>query len=449
MNNFTEGKIFLPMLKFATPIFFAMLLQMTYGAIDLLIVGIFASSADVSAVSTGSQLIMTLTMVIVSLSMGTTILIGQQIGGGKSHEAGKSIGSGICLYSLIALLMTAITVVFANQLAIIMNAPPEAFKDTVTYIYICGSGSIFFVAYNVIGSIFRGLGDSKTPLITVTIASILNVIGDLILVGYFNLDTAGAAIATVFAQAISVILSLLIIKKREFKFNFSKKNICFNKNYTMATLKLGSPIAIQSFLVNISFLVIIAIVNDLGLIASAGVGITERLCGFLLLVPMSFGQALAAFVAHNIGAKQYKRAKKSLLYSIYASLSISFVIAYASFFHGNFLLEMFSNDSAVIEAGWEYLKSYSFDVVLTSFMFCFIGYFNGNGKTTFVMIQGIIGAFLVRIPVSYIMAQQTPVSLFLIGLATPASTFLQNILCIIYFIILSKKLCESRGDELI
>lgn len=435
------------MLKFAIPIFLAMLLQMTYGAIDLLIVGIFASSADVSAVSTGSQLIMTLTLIIVSLSMGTTILVGQQIGAGKSQEAGKSIGSGIFLYSLIALIMTAITVIFANQLATIMNAPVEAFKDTVLYIYICGAGSIFFVGYNVIGSIFRGLGDSKTPLITVTIASILNVLGDLLLVGYFHLDTAGAAIATVFAQAISVILSLLIIKKREFKFKFSKKDIRFNKKYITATLKLGSPIAIQSGLVNISFLVIIAIVNELGLVASAGVGITERLCGFLLLVPMSFGQALAAFVAQNVGAKQYKRAKKSLMYSILASFTVSIFIAYASFFHGDILLNMFSNDSDVVIAGWEYLKSYSLDVLLVSFLFCFIGYFNGHGKTTFVMIQGIIGAFLIRIPVSYIMAQQVPVSLFQVGLATPASTFVQNILCILYFIILSRKLSQNRADE--
>ncbi|MDO4925258.1 MAG: MATE family efflux transporter [Turicibacter sp.] len=444
VSNFTAGKIFSPLLKFAIPILAALFLQTMYGAVDLLIVGQFGHAADVSAVSTGSQVMMTITMMITGLSMGITILIGQKLGEGKSKEAGDVVGSGISIFAVLAIIITILVVAFASPISTFMHAPKEAFDSTVMYIKVCASGTIFIVAYNIIGGVFRGLGDSKTPLITVGIACVANIIGDLIFVGLFKMAVTGAALATVMAQTISVILSLVIIKKRGTPFEFSRESIKFHKNLTSKIIKYGAPIALQDGLVHLSFLVIMIIGNSLGVIPSAGIGVAEKLVGFIMLIPSSFSQAVSAFVAQNYGAKKYDRARKVLLYSISASLCCGVVMFYFIFFHGDLLAGMFSKDREVVLAAWEYMKAYGIDCLLTAIMFSMVGYFNGCGKTTFVMIQGIVGAFVVRIPVSFIMSKILPVSLFKVGLATPMSTFVQIILCVTYFVFLSKKLRKEE-----
>lgn len=431
--SFTEGKILSPLLRFAMPVLLALLLQAMYGAIDLLVVGQFGSPADVSAVSTGSQIMQTITSVITGLAMGTTILLGQKIGQKKSDEAGQVVGSSICLFTILAIIVTIVMLLMASPFSTLMHAPEEAFDKTVVYVRICSAGSIFIVAYNVLGSIFRGLGDSKTPLIAVAIACIVNIVGDLLFVAVFNMAVAGAALATVLAQAVSVLLSVVIIKRKGMPFPFSLKSIRFHKKLIGKVTKLGFPIALQDGLVSISFLAIIAIINSLGVIPSAGVGVAEKLCIFIMLVPSSYMQSMSAFVAQNIGAGRNDRAKKAMCYGMATSLCFGVVMAYFSFFHGDILAGIFAKDGAVISAAADYLRAYSIDTLLVSFLFCFIGYFNGCGKTTFVMIQGIIGAFAVRIPVSYIMSLGNNVSLFKVGLATPISTIVQVTLCIIYF----------------
>lgn len=431
--SFTEGKILSPLLRFAMPVLLALLLQAMYGAIDLLVVGQFGSPADVSAVSTGSQIMQTITSVITGLAMGTTILLGQKIGQKKSDEAGQVVGSSICLFTILAIIVTIVMLLMASPFSTLMHAPEEAFDKTVVYVRICSAGSIFIVAYNVLGSIFRGLGDSKTPLIAVAIACIVNIVGDLLFVAVFNMAVAGAALATVLAQAVSVLLSVVIIKRKGMPFPFSLKSIRFHKKLIGKVTKLGFPIALQDGLVSISFLAIIAIINSLGVIPSAGVGVAEKLCIFIMLVPSSYMQSMSAFVAQNIGAGRNDRAKKAMYYGMATSLCFGVVMAYFSFFHGDILAGIFAKDGAVISAAADYLRAYSIDTLLVSFLFCFIGYFNGCGKTTFVMIQGIIGAFAVRIPVSYIMSLGNNVSLFKVGLATPISTIVQVTLCIMYF----------------
>ncbi|WP_270942558.1 MATE family efflux transporter [Romboutsia lituseburensis] len=443
VSNFTEGKIFSPLLKFVIPILMALFLQAMYGAVDLLIVGQFGNAADVSSVSTGSQVMMGVTSMITGLTMGITILIGQKLGEGKREEAGNVVGSGISIFAIMSIILTVLVVTFASSIATFMHAPTEAFDSTVSYIKICAMGSVFVISYNVIGGVFRGIGDSKTPLITVGIACVVNIIGDLVFVGIFKMAAIGAAYATVMAQSTSVILSLLLIKKRGLPFDFSLKSIKFHKNLTTQIIKFGAPIALQDVLVNLSFLVIMMIGNSMGVVASAGIGVAEKLVGFIMLIPMAFAQAVSAFVAQNYGAKKYNRSKRVLIYSILASLCCGIVMFYITFFHGNLLSGIFSKDEAVILAAWDYMKAYGIDCLFTAIMFSMVGYFNGCGRTTFVMIQGIIGAFCVRIPVSFIMSKLEPVSLFNVGLATPMSTFVQIILCISYFVYLSNKLSKE------
>ncbi|MBD5551944.1 MAG: MATE family efflux transporter [Lachnospiraceae bacterium] len=441
-QNFTEGKIFSPLVQFALPVLVALFLQTMYGAVDLLIVGQFGgefSEVYVSAVSTGSQIMQSVTVVVTGLAMGLTVFVGLKIGAKLKEEAGKIIASGIWLFSVIGVALTIIMMISAKMMAQVMQAPPEAFRQTVLYIMICSGGAVFIVAYNLVGSIFRGIGDSKIPLITVAIACVFNIAGDLLLVAVFHLGAAGAALATVFAQAVSVFLSLLIIRKREVPFAFSVRDIRPDKKYIAETLRLGLPIALQDLLVSISFLVIIAIVNGLGLVASAGVGVAEKMCGFLMLVPSAFMQSMSAFVAQNIGAKKPERARKTMLYGIASSLIAGIIMAYLTFFHGELLAGIFAKETSIILAAADYLKAYAIDCLLTSFLFCMIGYFNGCGSTTFVMIQGIAGAFGVRIPVSWYMSRQAGVTLFGIGLATPISTCVQILLCGLYFVVLLRK----------
>lgn len=437
--DFTNGKILSPLIRFALPVLAALFLQAMYGAVDLLVVGKFAETGDISAVATGSQILHTVTGVLVGLSAGITVLVGQKIGEGKPETAGKAIGSGIALFIIIAAVFTGVFVAFASPVASVMQAPREAFSQTVSYVRICTAGTVFIIAFNVLGSIFRGIGDSKMPLITVAIACVVNIFGDLLLVAGFKMGSAGAAYATVFAQSVSVVLSVIIIKHRELPFVFKPKDIRLDKELTAKILKIGTPIALQDMLVSISFLVIMAIVNSLGVVKSAGVGVAEKLCAFVMLIPSAYSQAMSAFVAQNIGARKPDRARKALWCGISTSLAAGIIIGYISFFHGDLLAGIFANEASVIKAAASYLKAYAIDCLFTSFLFCFIGYFCGRGNTLFVMLQGVIGAFCVRIPISYFVSRIADVELFYIGLATPASTVLQIILCLAFYFYTKKK----------
>lgn len=437
-SDFTSGPILPKLLKFMIPVLFSMFLQALYGAADLLIVGQFASTADVSAVSTGSQIISTLTNLIVSFSMGITVAVGQRIGQKRPQDAAQTIGTGIILFAIIGIVFSIASVLGSSGLAQIMKAPEEAFALTSDYIKICGAGFVVISAYNLLGSIFRGLGDSKTPLIAVGIACVFNIIGDLIFVSVFKMGAAGAAIATVFAQLISVIISFFMIRKATLPFKFNKSFIKLKKNFAGLIAKIGIPVALQEFLVGISFLILLAIVNQLGVTASAGVGVAQKVCTFIMLVPISFMQSMTAFVAQNYGAGQIKRAQKTLKIGICISFAFGVVMFVISFFRGDLLASIFSKDAETIIASWDYLKAYAIDCLFTCFLFCFIGYFNGIGKTKFVMLQGLCGAFIIRVPFALLMQQLGNGSLFLIGMSIPFSTVLQIAMFFIAYFRLKK-----------
>ena len=443
-QNFTKGRLFGPLIRFTLPVLAAMLLQTMYGSVDMIIVGRFATAADVSAISTGTWIMHIITAFVIGISTGTTVLLGRRLGEGKPEEAGGIIGSSVLLFAGISLVLTVIVVALAPQIAVWMQAPEEAMTATITYIRICAGGCIFIVAYNVLGSIFRGIGNSTIPLLTVTIACVINVMVDYLLVAVFSMATAGAAIATVFAQFLSVVLSLVIISRQKLPFKIRKTDFWLRPDRVKEILRLGVPVAMQDVLVNVSFLVLTAIVNSLGVVVSAGVGVAEKLCGFVLLAPSAFSQTMTAIVAQNMGANKPDRAKKALIYGIGASLSVGCVMAYFSFFHGDIMAAVFSKDPLVIAAAAEYLKAYAIDTLLVSVMFCMSGYFTGCSRTTFSMLQSVFGAFCVRIPVSFVMSRMVPVNLFHIGLATPASSVVQTVMCILYYCRMNRK---KRGLE--
>ena len=442
-NDFVSGKILPTLVKFALPVLLALFLQAMYGGVDLLVVGRFSDNSSVSAVSTGSQIMQSLTTVITGLSMGTTVLLAQKIGSGKRREAGEIIAAAVKLFAVVSLLLTALFVIFARPLCRLMNAPSEAFGSTVSYLTICSAGLVFIVAYNVIGSIFRGIGDSKTPPITVAIACAANIIGDLIFVAVLKLGASGAALATVLAQALSVVVSMALIRRQKLPFEVKKEDLFSggpqSRGFIRRMLGLGIPIALQDFLVSVSFLVILAIVNGLGLVYSASIGVAEKICMFIMLVPIAFMQSLSSFVGQNEGAGQHSRSLKAMYCGMGVSLLFSIAMAVSVFLFGEELAHIFANDRETIVNAADYLKAYAIDTLLVSFLFCFCGYYNGCGKTRFVMVQGLIGAFGIRIPVSWIMSRIKPVSMFRIGLASPCSTAVQITLCFIVLMIMLKK----------
>ena len=438
-KNLTDGNIMSTLVRFAVPVLLAMFLQSLYSGVDLLIVGQFAETADVSGVATGSMLMHTVTAVVIGLAMGVTILVGQKLGARENDKVAKAIGASICLFSVIAVVLTAVLCLFTDFFCQLLHAPEEAYKETYDYIWVCGLGSAFIIGYNVLGAIFRGLGDSKTPLITVCIACVFNVAGDLFFVSVLDMGAKGAAFATIISQALSVVISLYIISKKSLPFKLTRDMIRFDKPMISHSLRLGLPLATQELLVGASFLAIQTIVNSIDVVASAGVGVAEKVCAFIMLVPSAFSQSIAAFVAQNAGAGLNYRAKRALLYGVITSLCVGVVMFYIAFFHGDMLTGIFSKDIEVILAGHSYLKAFAIDCLFTAVMFCFVGYYNGYGKTVFSMVQSIIGAIGVRVPVAFLMSRLEDTSLFLIGLSTPSSTLVQIFLCVGYLFVLKKR----------
>ena len=433
-RDLTQGAILKSLLSFAFPVLLSLLLQAMYGAADLIIVGQFSGTGEQSGVATGSQLFNIITMVITGLSMGVTVFVGHAIGCGRRERAGRGIGAGIAIFAVVAVAVTAVVVPGSDLLTGWMHAPAEAFVHTSAYVRICGMGTVFIVAYNVLGAIFRGIGDSRTPLLTVAIACVINIVGDLILIAGFGLGAAGAAIATVGAQAVSVICSLYFIsRRRALPFRFSLSYIRLDRDHAGKILRIGIPIALQELLVQFSFLFIQVVVNDMGVVESAAVGVAEKVCSFLMLVASAYMQSISAFVAQNNGAGSYDRSRKALFYGIRTALAAGAAMGALAFFFGSGLAAIFSREPAVIAAAHSYLKAYAIDCLLTAILFCCLGYFNGCGRTLFVMIQGIVGAFCIRIPAVCLISGIEGATLFHIGLATPLSSVVQIILCVIAY----------------
>lgn len=434
-HSLTEGSVLKRLLLFALPILGANLLQALYGTVDLMIVGRFAEASEVSAVSTGSMTMQTITGIVSGLTMGCTVLLGNSIGIRNYKKASLAIGSSLLLFVAIGIGLPFLILACASQIAEVMNAPAEAFTQTVGYIKICGIGAICIVLFNALSGIFRGIGDSKTPLLLMLISCGANIIGDLILVGGFAMGSDGAAIATVAAQGISVLSAFGMIRRNGFGFETQKEYLKPSIKETLQILKYGLPIAAQELLTGISFMVILAILNGFGLIESAGVGIAEKICGLMFIVPGAMMAAVSAFSAQNVGAGLQYRAKKGMFYGMAVTVGIGLVMFAVSFTNGVWLSHFFSKDLEVCIAAADYLKSYSIDCVIVGFNFCMMGYLNGNGKTGFVALQGILSTFLVRIPVSYFMSRIEGVSLFQVGFATPLATVFAIVITALYCVI--------------
>lgn len=420
-DDFTTGSILGKLLKFMFPILGALILQAMYGAVDLLVVGQFGTQASISAVATGGNIINLVTFVITALTMGVTVLISRYLGEQRPERIGGVIGSAVCFFACFSVAAMLLLIAGAPVFAGWLNAPEEAFALTNTYVRICGGGILFVVAYNVISGIFRGLGNSRLPLLFVAIACVVNIVGDLLFVAVFQMDVAGAALATILAQAVSVVLSLIIIRKQKLPFQIKKEDIRFNQE-TGVFLRLGIPLALQELLTNLSFLILCSIVNGMGLDASSGYGIAQKLVSFVMLIPSSLMQSMSAFVGQNVGAGREDRAKKAMYTGMGTGALIGIFIAVLVFLRGDLPASVFTREPAYIAKAAEYLRGFAPEAVLTCFVFSFIGYFNGHGKSLPVMLQGITSSFLIRVPLSWLFSRMPGATLQDVGLAVPAAS---------------------------
>ncbi len=443
--DFTQGNILEKLVAFMMPILGALILQAAYGAVDLLVVGRFGSTSGLSAVSTGSQVLNLVTFVVIQFAMGITVLIARYLGEKRPERIGAVIGGGAVVFTMMSVALFIAMVGFARPISVLMQAPAEAVDLTASYVRICGAGIFFIVAYNLLSAIFRGLGDSKSPLLFVLVACIVNIIGDLVLVAGLHMDAAGAAIATVTAQALSVVFAIMLLLKKDLPFAITKKDFRLNPQ-CRKFLKIGLPLALQEFLTQISFLALCAFVNRLGLEASSGYGVACKIVNFAMLVPSSLMQSMASFVSQNIGAGKKKRAKQSMFTGSGVGLAVGCVVFVLVLFKGDVLCSVFSTDAAVIQNGFAYLKGFAPETLVTAILFSMIGYFNGNNKTVWVMTQGLIQTLLVRLPLAYFMSIQPNASLTKIGLAAPVATTVGIFLNIGFFIYLNR--AEQRKSIL-
>ena len=437
-SDFTQGSILKKLILFMMPVLGALILQAAYGAVDLLVVGRYGTTSGLSAVSTGSQVLNLVTFVVTQLSMGITVLIARYLGEKRPKQIGSVIGGAAVVFAGISIVLFILMVFFAHPISVLIQAPKEAVTLTSTYVRICGSGIFFIVAYNVLAAIFRGLGDSRSPLLFVLAACIINIIGDLALVAGLHMDAAGAAIATVMAQGFSVVFAVVILMKKNLPFTIAKHDFSWNVQCGKF-MEIGLPLALQELLTQLSFLALCAFVNRLGLEASSGYGVACKIVNFAMLVPSALMQSLASFISQNVGAGKTKRAKKTLYTGIGVGLTIGCIVFIFVMFKGDMLAAIFTTDKAVIQRAYEYLKGFAPETLATAILFSMIGYFNGNNKTVFVMVQGLIQTLLIRLPLAYVMSVQPNASLTNIGLAAPVSTVAGVIMSVTYFIYLNRK----------
>ena len=437
-KNLTNGSVLKNIAYFSLPYLLSYFLQTLYGLADLFIIGQFEGVASTTAVSIGSQVMHMLTVMIVGLAMGSTVCIGQAVGAGDKKHASAAIGNTVTLFMLLSVVITALLLALVRPIVSVMSTPAEAADGTRAYLTICFIGIPFITAYNIISSIFRGLGDSKSPMIFIAVACAANIALDFIFIGAMGLGPAGAALGTTLSQAISVVFSLVVILRRKSGISLERRDLHPQRDTMGRLLRIGVPVAAQDGLIQIAFIVITVIANRRGLDAAAAVGIVEKIISFVFLVPSSMLSTVSALCAQNIGAGKQARAEQTLRYAVIIAVSFGIIIALLTQFISEQAVGLFTPDTVVIMLGGQYLRGYIWDALFAGIHFCFSGYFCACGRSEISFIHNISAIALVRIPGVYLTSKLFPDTLFPMGLATAAGSLLSVIICVIAFALLKK-----------
>ena len=438
-RDLTSGSVFKNIVFFSLPYLLSYFLQTLYGMADLVIIGRFSGVENITAVSIGSQVMHMLTVMIVGLAMGSTVTIGKAIGAKRKKEASRTIGNTVTLFMGIAIVITILALILVKPIVAMMSTPTEAVSGTILYLTICFIGIPFITAYNIISSIFRGLGDSKSPMYFISVACFVNIGLDVIFIGGFHLGAAGAALGTVLSQTTSVIIALTVILKKQTGISLNKEDFRPQKITMGQILKIGSPVALQDGFIQISFIIITIIANRRGLNDAAAVGIVEKIIGVVFLVPSTMLSTVSALGAQNIGANKHDRASLTLRYAVMIAVGFGFIVSVITQFIGTNLVSMFTNDAQVVVLGDQYLRSYIWDTMIAGVHFSFSGYFCAYGLSGISFLHNVLSIVFVRVPGAFLASKYFPHTLFYMGLAAPAGSLLSVIVCIIAFIWMKKR----------
>lgn len=447
-HNLTQGSICRTLIRFAVPYFIACFLQAFYGMADLYIVGRFQGAASITAVSVGSQIMHMITVIITGFAMGSTVLLGNMTGAGDEKGVSKTIGNSVFFFGVFSLVLMILLLCLTPQITLLMQTPEEAAADTSRYLAVCFVGIPFIVAYNVISSMFRGLGDSRTPMFFVAAACVINIILDYVFIGGMGLGAEGAALGTVISQAFSSVLAFFVIRRRRSEFAFLKKDLLPDGSWIRRILAVGFPVALQDGLIQVSFLAITMIANRRGLVAATAVGVVEKIISFLFLVPSALLSAVSAITAQSMGAGKMHRADRTLAYGVFiAMVSGLFFSVLCQIFPENFVA-LFDREPEILRAGSQYLRSYSFDCLFAGVHFCFSGYFCGRGKSYISFIHNIASIVLMRIPGAWLASVYFPDTLYPMGWAAPIGSIISSFICIGFFIWMRRKEKRKGGTTI-
>jgi len=445
-KNLTTGSVFKTVVYFSLPYLLSYFLQTLYGMADLFIVGQFNGVDSITAVSIASQVMHMITVMIVGLAMGATVLIGRAVGAGKHEEVSSVIGNTIALFMALSVIIMIVLLLAVKPIAAVMLTPPEAFGETVTYLTICMIGIPFITGYNIISSIFRGMGDSKSPMYFIGIACVTNIVLDYLFIGVFKLGAAGAALGTTLSQTISVIVSLTFIRKRKMGFSLSLMDLKPKTAVIINLLKVGIPVALQDGFIQISFLIITIIANNRGLNDAAAVGIVEKIIGVLFLVPSSMLSAVSVLSAQNAGAGKHDRARQTLWIGILITVVFGTISAVIMQFSAGSVIGLFTDNTKVILLGGQYMSSYVWDCIFAGIHFCFSGYFCAYDLSGISFIHNSISIICARIPLAYLASIYFVDTLFPMGIAAPVGSILSVIICISVFVWLNKRTGKLNGS---
>lgn len=439
-KNVTSGSVWKTVLYFSLPYILSYFLQTLYGMADLFIIGQFNGVESTTAVSIGSQVMHMLTVMIVGLAMGATVMIGQAIGAEKRKQASRDIGNTIILFMVLSIILTVGLLLAVKPIVKVMSTPAEAVSGTISYLTICFVGIPFITAYNIISSIFRGMGDSKSPMYFIAVACAANIVLDYLFIGGMGLGSAGAALGTTLSQTISVMVSLVVILKRKTGITLTREDFKPHRETMLRLLKIGIPVALQDGFIQIAFIIITIFANKRGLNDAAAVGIVEKLISILFLVPSSMLQTVSALSAQNIGAGKHERARLTLRYASIMSVTWGIAACLLMQLRAEPFIQLFAKGSdAVVLLGSQYMRGYVWDCIFAGIHFSFSGYFCAYGLSGISFLHNSLSILCVRIPLSYLASKYFTDTLFPMGLASPAGSALSVVICIGVFFWMDKK----------
>ena len=438
-KNRTEGSVLKNVLGFSLPYLLSYFLQTLYGMADLFIIGQFAGVESTTAVSIGSQVMHMLTVMIVGLAMGATVSIARDVGGGQKEAAAEHMGNTITLFVGVSLVLTAVLLLFTGPITSVMSTPAEAVAGTKTYLTICILGIPFITAYNIISAIFRGLGDSKSPMYFIAVACGANILLDYLFMGALHMGPAGAALGTTLSQTLSVVVSLIVMVRRGTGIPMKMSNLRPKKEVMGQILRIGIPVALQDGFIQISFLTITIIANRRGLTDAAAVGIVEKIMSFMFLVPSSMLSTVSALGAQNLGAGKPERAKRTLGYAICIATGFGLITAAVVQVAADGIVGLFTTDALVAAAGGQYLRGYIWDSFLGGIQFSFSGYFCALGRSGLSFLHNLLSILLVRVPGAYLTSAMFPDNLLPMGLASAAGSLFSSLVCVGAYLWISRR----------